>query len=413
MFLLIDMTLKRYEKTAVTPLRPKAIREAEKWILDHMENSEGLGAIFPPMVYVLIVFRALGYADDHPKVLEAQKHLKDLFIRDGDQIRIQPCFSVVWDTGIALHALAEVGLGPEDPDANKTATWLLAKECRNPSDWSKNCPGIEPSGWFFEFANPHYPDVDDTAMVAMALKRTGNGPAEPAVKRAVNWLLAMQNDDGGWAAFDRTRNKPILEHVPFADHNAIQDPSCPDIAGRTLECLGHCGITVAHPAVRKAIDFLKDTQEKEGCWFGRWGVNYIYGTWQVLTGLRSVKERMDHKYIRKAVDWLRSVQKTDGSFGESCDTYEYPALKGRGPSTPSQTAWGAMGLMAAAGHTSASDPHIRKAIQWLMDNQQTDGTWEEHWFTGTGFPRVFYLKYHLYRLYFPLMALARYRRLTG
>ncbi|HVT80645.1 MAG TPA: squalene--hopene cyclase [Phycisphaerae bacterium] len=414
-FLLIDVTLKRYEKTSVTPLRPKAIREAEKWILDHMENSEGLGAIFPPMVYVLIVFRALGYPDDHPKVLEAQKHLKDLFIRDeaNDCIRIQPCFSVVWDTGIALHALAEAGLGPDDPDASKTAMWLLNKECRVASDWSKNCPDVEPSGWYFEFSNPHYPDVDDTAMVAMALKRTGNGPAEPAVKRGVNWLLAMQNDDGGWAAFDRTRNKPVLEHVPFADHNAIQDPSCPDITGRVLECLGHCGITTAHPAVRKAVDFIKETQDKDGCWFGRWGVNYIYGTWQTLTGLRSVGERMDHKWIRKSVDWLRSVQKPDGSFGESCDTYENPNLRGRGPSTPSQTAWGAMGLMAAAGHTSGDDPQIQKAIQWLIDNQGADGNWEEHWFTGTGFPRVFYLKYHLYRLYFPLMALARYRRLTS
>jgi squalene-hopene/tetraprenyl-beta-curcumene cyclase len=412
MFLLIDMTLKRYEKTAVTPLRPKAIREAEKWILEHMAESGGLGAIFPPMVYVLIVFRALGYPDDHPKVIEAQRHLKELFIREGDTIRIQPCFSVVWDTGIALHALAEAGLGPEDKTAQETAQWFLAKECRSASDWSKNCPDAEPSGWFFEFANPHYPDVDDTAMVAMALKRTGGPVAMPAVKRAVNWLLAMQNDDGGWAAFDRTRNRPVLEHVPFADHNAIQDPSCPDITGRTLECLGHVGVNPSHSAIRKAIDFLKETQEKEGCWFGRWGVNYIYGTWQVLTGLRSVHERMDHKYIRKAVDWLRSVQKPDGSFGESCDTYENPNLKGRGPSTPSQTAWGAMGLMAAAGHTSGNDSHIRKAIAWLIENQNPDGNWEELYYTGTGFPRVFYLKYHLYRLYFPLTALSRYRRLT-
>ncbi|MCL2647677.1 MAG: squalene--hopene cyclase, partial [Phycisphaerales bacterium] len=391
MFLLFDMTLKRYEKIAVTPLRPKAIREAEKWILEHMADSEGLGAIFPPMVYVLIVFRALGYPDDHPNVLEAQKHLKDLFIREGDTIRIQPCFSVVWDTGIALHALAESGLGPDDPAAQKTAKWLLAKECRNASDWIKNCPNVEPSGWFFEFANPHYPDVDDTAMVAMALKRTGGAAAVPAVKRAVNWLLAMQNDDGGWAAFDRTRNRPLLEHVPFADHNAIQDPSCPDITGRSLECLGHVGINPSHSAIHKAIDFLKETQEKEGCWFGRWGVNYIYGTWQVLTGLKSVGERMDHKYIRRAVDWIRSVQKPDGSFGESCDTYENPNLKGRGPSTPAQTAWGAMGLMAAAGNATANDPHIRKAIQWLIDHQESDGNWEELWYTGTGFPRVFYL----------------------
>ena len=418
MFLLIDMTLKRFEKTSVAPLRPKAIREAEKWILEHMEGSEGLGAIFPPMVYVLIVFRALGYPDDHPKVVEAQKHLKDLFIRDpdqdgGGQTRIQPCFSPVWDTGIALHALAESGMDQTSPVPKKTVEWLLAKECRVASDWAKNCPEVEPSGWYFEYLNPHYPDVDDTAMVTMALRRTGGEAASPAVKRGVNWLLAMQNDDGGWSAFDRTRSKPILEHVPFADHNAIQDPSCPDITGRVLECMGHCGLTTEHSAVRKAIDFIKETQDKDHCWFGRWGVNYIYGTWQTLTGLRSVGQRMDTKWIRNSVEWLRAIQKPDGSFGESADTYENPALKGKGPSTPSQTAWGAMALMAAAGQTAPNDPHIRKAIQWLIDNQAGDGNWDEHWYTGTGFPRVFYLKYHLYRLYFPITALARYRRLCS
>ncbi len=407
MFLLLDLSLKRYEKTAITPLRPLAIREAEKWLLEHMEGCDGLGAIFPPMVYILIVLRVLGYADDHPVVLKAQKDLRDLFIEEGDTIRIQPCWSPVWDTGIALHALAETHMQPEDSVAKKTTEWLLSKECRTGSDWMKNCPDCEPSGWYFEFNNPHYPDVDDTAMVTMALKRLGGKAAEAAVGRGVNWLLAMQNDDGGWAAFDRTRHRPILEHVPFADHNAIQDPSCPDIAGRTLECLGHCGIPNSHPAVRQAVKFLKETQEKEGCWFGRWGVNYIYGTWQVLTGLNAVGEKMDQRFIRKAADWLRSCQKPDGSWGESCQTYENPELKGRGPSTASQTAWGAMGLLAASG---ADDPAVQKAIRWLTDAQNPDGNWDEQWFTGTGFPRVFYLKYHLYRLYFPLMALARFRR---
>ena len=408
MFILLDLSLKRYEKTAITPLRPLAIREAEKWLLEHMEGCDGLGAIFPPMVYILIVLRVLGYADDHPVVLKAQKDLRDLFIEEGGTIRIQPCWSPVWDTGIALHALAETDLEPEDSVAKRTTDWLLSKECRTGSDWMKNCPDCEPSGWYFEFNNPHYPDVDDTAMVTMALKRLGGKPAESAVSRGVNWLLAMQNDDGGWAAFDRTRHRPILEHVPFADHNAIQDPSCPDIAGRTLECLGHCGIPHSHPAVRQAVNFLKETQEKEGCWFGRWGVNYIYGTWQVLTGLNAVGEKMDQRFIRRAADWLRSCQKPDGSWGESCQTYENPELKGRGPSTASQTAWGAMGLLAASG---VDDPAVQKAIRWLIDAQNPDGNWDEQWFTGTGFPRVFYLNYHLYRLYFPLMALARFRRI--
>ena len=410
MFLFIDKALKAFEKTSIMPLRPKALREAEKWILEHLDKAEGLGAIFPPMVYVLIVFKALGYAEDHPLVLKAHKDLRDLFIREEDSIRIQPCFSPVWDTGIALNALAEVGMDANDAVAKKTTEWLLGKECREASDWAKNCPNVEPSGWFFEYSNPHYPDVDDTAMVVMSLNRVGGEVATEAVKRGIDWLFALQNEDGGWAAFDKTRNRPILEHVPFADHNAIQDPSCPDITARVLECLGRCGYTVAHPGVRKAIAFIRATAELDGCWFGRWGVNYIYGTWQVLTGLAAVGERMDHRYIHKAADWLRSCQKSDGSWGETCDTYENPALKGQGESTPSQTAWGAMGMMAACG---PDDPSVRAAIRWLIDNQAADGNWEENWYTGTGFPRVFYLKYHLYRLYFPLMALGRYRRMVA
>jgi squalene-hopene/tetraprenyl-beta-curcumene cyclase len=410
-FLLIDLALKQHDKLPILHhTRQEALRAAEQWLLQRSEGSEGLGAIFPPMVYILIVFKALGYPDDHPKVLEAHKHLRDLFIREGDKIRIQPCHSPVWDTGLALHALAESGVKPEAEGARWATKWLLAKECRHASDWAYNCPNVEPSGWYFEFSNPHYPDVDDTAMVTMALRRAGGPAARDAVRRGLQWLLAMQNDDGGWAAFDRTRERPILEHVPFADHNAMQDPSCPDIAGRVLECLGHCGFTAEHPVARKAIEFIRNRQESEGCWFGRWGVNYIYGTWQVLTGLRSINERMDRPFIRRAVNWLRSVQKPDGSFGESCDTYENPALKGQGASTASQTAWGAMGLMAAAG---ARDPAVERAIQWLVEHQSPDGNWEENFYTGTGFPKVFYLKYHLYRLYFPLTALARYKRLRG
>lgn len=408
-FLLVDKALKLYQKSAFTPSRREAMKEAEKWILEHLEGTEGLGAIFPPMVYVLIVFRALGYSDDHPRVVAAQEHLRDLFLREGDMIRIQPCHSPVWDTGLALHGLAETGLRPETDSAGRASRWLLEKECRTGSDWMKNCSGVEPSGWYFEFANPHYPDVDDTAMVVMALKRAGGPNAADAVRRGINWLLAMQNEDGGWAAFDRTRERPILEHVPFADHNAMQDPSCPDITGRVLECMGHCGYTRSDYNVRRAIEFIRSRQEREGCWFGRWGVNYVYGTWQVLTGLRSIGERMDQVYVRRAANWLRGCQQADGSWGESCASYENPALKGQGESTPSQTAWGAMGLMAAAG---ANDPAVKKAVHWLIAKQNAEGSWDEDHFTGTGFPKVFYLKYHLYRLYFPLTALARYRRLT-
>ena len=410
MFLLIDMALKQYHKLPLHHTRQEALRAAEQWLVDRTEGSEGLGAIFPPMVYILIVFKALGYPEDHPKVVEAHKHLRDLFIREGDKIRIQPCHSPVWDTGLALHALAESGLKPDTDTARRASRWLVDKECRTASDWQINCPDVEPSGWYFEFANPHYPDVDDTAMAVMSLRRCGGAGARDAIRRGLHWLLAFQNDDGGWAAFDRTRERPILEHVPFADHNAMQDPSCPDITGRVLECLGHCGFSATRPVARRAIDFIRNRQEPDGCWFGRWGVNYIYGTWQVLTGLKSIGERMDRDYVRRAADWLRGVQKPDGSFGESCDSYEDPSLKGKGESTPSQTAWGAMGLMAVAG---PNDPAVEKAIQWLIDHQQPDGNWEENFYTGTGFPKVFYLKYHLYRLYFPLTALARYKRMIN
>ena len=405
-FLRLDGLLKKYEKTPFMPLREKAMQHAEAWLLERMRDSEGLGAIFPPMVYMLIVFKAIGYADDHPVVLKAHKDLKDFYIEEGDTIRLQPCVSPVWDTGIAMHALAETGVDSKSPPIQKGVDWLLSKECTYASDWRKNVPNVAPSGWYFEFLNPHYPDVDDTAMAVMSLRRLGGAAAQPAVKRGLDWLMAFQNSDGGWAAFDKTESRPILEAIPFADHNAMQDPSCPDIAGRVLESLGHNGFRRDNPNISRAIDFIKGQQDAAGCWWGRWGVNFIYGTWQVLAGLRSVGEDMSSAYILKAVNWLKSVQKPDGSFGETCASYDDPSLKGTGESTASQTAWGLMGMLAVVG---PHDPAVQKAADWLIAQQAEHGGWDEHWFTGTGFPKVFYLKYHLYRHYFPLMALGRYR----
>lgn len=411
LFLIIDWILKIYNKSPLPWLRAKALKHAEKWMLKHLEGCDGLGAIFPPMVYILIVFRVLKYPDTHPIVQKAHKDLRDLFL-DGpgqDEIRVQPCHSPVWDTGLALHAMAETGMSPESDSARRATQWLLEKECRFASDWKLNCPaGPEFGGWFFEFNNPHYPDVDDTAAVTMALKRAGGDAAREPIARGMQFLMAMQNSDGGWAAFDHTKDRPLLEKIPFADHNAMQDPSCPDIAGRVLECLGHNGLTADHPAIKRAIAYIKSEQDIDGGWWGRWGVNFVYGTWQVLTGLKAVGTDMTQPWIQRAADWLRGVQKEDGSFGETAQSYEDPSLKGQGESTPSQTAWGAMGLMAACG---ANDPAVERAIDWLVQTQCADGNWEEKWFTGTGFPKVFYLKYHLYRLYFPLTALARYTRL--
>ena len=419
-FLAADKALKIWEKTRLTLLRKKALQQIEQWILERTEQSDGLGAIYPPMVYIIIALRCLGYDDTNDHVREAWDQLDRLMIEQNGDIRFQPCFSPVWDSGIALYALTEAGLKASNPDIHRAVDWLIDKECTHVTgDWKNNLRNIDvaPSGWYFEFNNAYYPDVDDTAMVAMALHRAANGSApeaQDAAERGAKWILAMQNEDGGWAAFDRTIHRPILEYIPFADHNAIQDPSCPDITGRTLECLGHLGYDITHPAVERAVTFVRDTQEPEGCWFGRWGVNYIYGTWQVVVGLKNVGVDMQSKWVRKATRWLRSVQLEDGSFGESADSYENPELKGIGPATASQTAWGAMALLATAG---PNDPATRRAIQWLVDTQLTTrddesddnpGSWREDWYTGTGFPRVFYLRYHLYRLYFPLMALGRW-----
>jgi squalene-hopene/tetraprenyl-beta-curcumene cyclase len=407
LFLKIDGLLKIYNQSPIPGLRDRAMKEAEKWLLEHMEGCDGLGAIFPPMVYILIAFKLMGYPDDHPVIQKAHKDLHDLFL-DGpgaDEIRVQPCHSPVWDTGIALHALADARLTADADHAIRATQWLLEKECKFSSDWRKNCGGADVGGWFFEFNNPHYPDVDDTAMVTLALKRIGGKAAAAAVERGVRWLLAMQNDDGGWAAFDKTKDRTILEKIPFADHNAMQDPSCPDITGRVLESLGHNGFSVEHPSIKRAVTYLRSQQDASGAYWGRWGVNFVYGTWQVLCGLKAARQDMTESWIQKAGNWLLSVQKEDGSFGESCDSYEDCSLKGIGESTASQTAWGAMGLMAAFG---AHDPAVKRAIDWLIANQASDGAWDENWFTGTGFPRVFYLKYHLYRHYFPVMAISRY-----
>ncbi|MEM7621847.1 MAG: squalene--hopene cyclase, partial [Planctomycetota bacterium] len=410
LFLMADTLVKLYNKSPIKPGRSAAIRAAERWIVDHLEGSEGIGAIFPPMVYTLVVFKALGYPDDHPLVVKGHKDLRDFFLEEPEGIRVQPCFSPGWDTGIALHALAEGVLTEADAGATRGTDWLLKHEIRFGSDWEKKCTYGEPGCWAFEYANPHYPDTDDTAMAVASLHRLGGPRAADAVQRGRGWLLAMQNNDGGWAAFDRTTDRPILEEVPFADHNAMQDPSCPDITGRVLEALGHTGTVPGSPEGRTGIAYLKAQQDASGAWWGRWGVNYVYGTWQVLVGLDAIGENMAAPYVRKAGDWLKSVQKPDGSFGETCDTYRDPSLKGQGESTASQTAWGAMGLLAVFG---PADADVQRAMHWLMKHQHQDGRWVDDWWTGTGFPEVYYLKYHMYPIYFPLMALARWRRLTG
>jgi squalene-hopene/tetraprenyl-beta-curcumene cyclase len=419
LFLGIDFLYKKVEPW-LGPIRRLALKRAAEWMREHLQESDGLGAIFPPMIYTVVSLRCLGVRDDAPEMKWALKQLEDLMIEEDDTLRLQPCFSPVWDTALTLNALADsTPLPPKGGEGlgvrgaiDRAGRWLLAKEVRQKGDWSLTNPGLEPGGWFFEYHNAFYPDIDDTAMVLMALAKTRQASTvqgRPAAERGLRWLLGMQNGDGGWAAFDRNINREVLTRVPFADHNAMLDPSCPDITARVLEAIGHYGFNVEHPQVSRAIDFLRKTQDERGCWIGRWGVNYLYGTWQVLCGLHSIGFDSGDAMVRRAVAWLKKVQQSSGGWGETCRSYDDPSLAGQGKPTASQTAWALLALLAAG--ESDSDA-VRAGIDYLLETQGEDGNWREDLFTGTGFPKVFYLKYHLYRLYFPLMALARYERST-
>ncbi len=407
-FLIVDRGLKLYEKLPWKPLRNKAIREAKQWMLEHMERTEGLAAIYPSMMNSIFALMALGHGPDDPLTHREIKEFSRFEIEDEQTIRLQPCVSPVWDTCIAMVALEEAGLPPDHPALVKAAEWTLSKQILGGGDWQIKNKDAEPGGWAFEFRNDFYPDVDDTAFVLMALQRVkfpDEKRMEGAMRRGLQWLLSMQNRDGGWGAFDRDNDRQFLCNIPFADHNAMIDPSTADVTARVLECLGRFGWTAESPVVRKAVEFLMKDQCKDGSWFGRWGVNYVYGTSGVLRALETVSLTAQ-EYCARAVAWLRQVQKADGSFGESLASYELPSTKGQGMSTPSQTAWGLIGLLAGA---DQNDPAIGKASSYLVEQQNTDGSWSESDFTGTGFPGVFYLKYHLYKNSFPVYALARYR----
>src|SRR5712671_1856487 len=407
-FLALDRGLKLYEKLPWKPLRQRALREAKSWMLNHIERTEGLAAIYPAMMNSIFALMALGHGPDDPLTLREIKEFSRFEIEDGDTIRMQPCVSPVWDTCIAMVALEEAGLPADHPALIKAADWMLSKQVLGPGDWQIKNKDAEPGGWAFEFRNDFYPDVDDTAFVLMALQRVKYPDPkrmEGAIRRGIQWLLSMQNRDGGWAAFDRDNDRKSLCNIPFADHNAMIDPSTADVTARVVECLGRFGWPAEHPAIQRAVKFLLKDQSDDGSWFGRWGVNYVYGTSGVLRALETVSLTA-RDYCQRAVLWLRTVQKADGSFGESLRSYEMPSTKGQGPSTPSQTAWGLIGLLAGA---DTMDPAIQKAAAYLVEQQNTDGSWSEDEFTGTGFPCVFYLKYHLYRNSFPLYALARFR----
>jgi squalene-hopene/tetraprenyl-beta-curcumene cyclase len=434
-FRTIDSLWKWCRRHRFLPLRRRAIAAAKKWMLDRFQESDGLGAIYPPIVWSILALKCLDYADDSPEVLQCIKQLEDLVIEDpeNDTARVQPCKSPVWDTAITLRALSAGGFGKNIPSIGKAIGWLLNRQISRPGDWAEKVK-VEPGGWCFEYANAFYPDVDDTVMTLMALHAhlndgldtTGSLPPAlrlisetdncedevftieqtvQAINRGEQWILAMQNHDGGWGAFDRDNNREFLCHIPFADHNAMIDPSTPDMTGRVLEALGKLGRRLGDPAVDRAVAYVRRAQQPDGSWFGRWGVNYIYGTWQAITGLTAVGVTPEDPAVAAGANWLLTHQQACGGWGESPDSYEHPHLSGQGDPTASQTAWAVMGLIAAGLERHQA---VTRAVRYLTIMQNDDGTWDEAEFTGTGFPQVYYLRYHYYPIYFPLLALSQW-----
>ena len=374
-------------------------------MIERLNHSDGLGAIYPPMMYSVMALDVLGYAKDDPVRVEALRHFNNLVVDDGERFFIQPCFSPVWDTAIGAYAMGQSD--PRGQALRPAADWLLGKEIRRKGDWSVKRPHTEPSGWGFEYTNEFYPDIDDTAMVMLALSQapaTDSGAQRACHRRGLEWLLAMQSSDGGWAAFDADNNWKFLNNVPFADHNAMLDPTCADITGRVLEALAAHGVDRNHRAMRRGAAWLVRNQQPDGSWYGRWGAAYIYGTCFALRGLAAAGEDDREAHILRAGEWLRSVQNADGGWGESCASYDNGIFTAA-QSTPSQTAWALLGLIASGDPNSLSVHH---GIEYLLERQRPDGAWDEDLHTGTGFPRVFYLNYHLYKDYFPLLALSAF-----
>lgn len=409
-FLFFDRLTHWFEAVHIRPLRSVALKAAEKWMLERFEMSDGLGAIYPAMMNAIIALRCLGYSVDDPQFIRAMDELEALGIEEAESFRMQPCKSPVWDTAYAMFALGESGVARNHPRMIAAADWVLKKQVTHRGDWAyKNRKG-RPAGWYFEFNNESYPDVDDTGMVCLGLSQVdypNQRYLRDSVSRAIDWILSMQCKNGGWASFDKDNDKMVFQYIPFADHNAMLDPATVDITGRILECLANHGYSKDQSVIRRAVSYMLREQESDGCWFGRWGCNYIYGTMLVLRGLQALGYDSHEPFIQQAAEWLRMVQNADGGWGESLASYHDAALRGQGESTASQTAWAVLGLLAAGDTRSDS---IHRGIAYLLKTQRRDGSWWERWYTGTGFPKVFYLKYHMYAEYFPLLALATYAK---
>ncbi|MEI6444714.1 MAG: squalene--hopene cyclase [Nostocales cyanobacterium ELA583] len=412
-FNILDDGFKLAESLNFLPFRNEGIKAAEKWILERQEVTGDWGGIIPAMLNSLLALKCLDYDVNDPIIERGLKAVDNFAIETENSYCVQPCVSPVWDTAWAIRALIDSGFAANDPAVVKAGEWLIEKQILDYGDWNvKNKQG-KPGAWAFEFENCFYPDVDDSAVVVMALhqaKLPNEELKKQAIDRALNWIATMQCKPGGWAAFDVNNDQDWLNSVPYGDLKAMIDPNTADVTARVLEMLGACNLSIQPNNLEKSLDYLVAEQEIEGCWFGRWGVNYIYGTSGVLSALALINPRKYSKNIEQGADWLVKVQNTDGGWGETCFSYNDPSLKGKGDSTASQTAWALIGLIAAGEVTGKLALNsIEKGINYLLETQKSDGTWDEIYFTGTGFPCHFYLKYHLYQQYFPLMALGRYQ----
>jgi squalene-hopene/tetraprenyl-beta-curcumene cyclase len=410
-FLVFDRVLKVVDRFTPNWVRQPALRRAENWMREHSKGKGGLGAIYPAMANAAVALRALGAPENDPDFLRTMQAIEDLVVDKQQEAYCQPCVSPIWDTCLSLTALTEAGAHPDHPAVQQAVDWLLDQQIFVEGDWSSQAKKLAPGGWAFQFENDKYPDVDDTGMVLMSLIRAGVHDKENKVKRinqAVNWVLGMQNKDGSWGAFDIGNDHEYLNNIPFADHGALVDPGTADLTARCVELLAMLGYDQNFPPLHKALQFLENDQEEFGAWYGRWGVNYIYGTWSVLAAVGVIGEDVAKPYIRKAIAWLKDIQNADGGWGESCNSYDDPILRGKGETTASQTAWALLGLMAVG---EVNSVEVERGIEYLVRTQNDAGEWDEEAYTGTGFPRVFYLRYHGYSRYFPLWALASYARL--
>jgi squalene-hopene/tetraprenyl-beta-curcumene cyclase len=413
MFLFLDRVMQKIEPVFIPYFEKRGVKKALEFVHDRLNGDDGLGGIFPAIANSIMAFHAMGYAKNHPDYVIARSAVDKLLVFDEvkGSAYCQPCLSPVWDTGLAIHAILEAGISDGDPIFDMAAEWLVNRQILEvKGDWASNKSNLRPGGWAFQYWNDFYPDVDDTAVVVMALHRANPEKYKHSIERATEWIIGMQSKNGGWGAFDADNTHSLLQHIPFADHGALLDPPTADVSARCLGMLAQLGYPKNGKVINKSLKYLKKEQEDDGSWFGRWGNNYVYGTWSVLCALNAIGEDMQQSYIRKAVDWLKGRQQNDGGWGEDCASYWQHRRDEVKASTPSQTSWAVLGLMAAGEVDSVT---VKGGIDYLLREPHDGGKWQEEYYNAVGFPRIFYLRYQGYSSFFPLWTLARYRALKN